>query len=1049
MAVSLASGNGLASAALTFAAGISGAIGLKRAKAAPAANELVEQAEKFAASLLKPAATPTSIEQSLRDAEARFLAFMDHSPFSAWMRDRSGQFVYCNERFAEHMGLQAHELMGTDQSASWFSREYVERSKRDDQRVLESGRSSENIEHVPLRDGSTRHWLVLKFPIQSHSGDAVVGAVALDLTGRYEAEEKLRDSEKRLRSIMQSAGEGIAVTDGEGKIISWNKAAETIFGRGADEAIGSALGEFLTPAGRREYAALLQGGTDEARPLLVQGLRKNGEEFPLEFSRSSWRSGAQTFYTKILRDVTERQRLAQEEQALLRASEAAALETSRLKSEFLAHMSHEIRTPINGVIGMSDLLVDTRLDQEQRSYADAIQRSAKGLLDIINDILDFSKIEAGKLEVEQIDFELARTFEDTEKMLLYLARGKGLELSLTIDADVPRELRGDPGRLRQVLGNLLSNAIKFTSKGGIQLRASREASAAGEAVRLRFEVTDTGIGIGPAALGRMFLPFSQADSSTSRQFGGTGLGLSICKRLVERMGGEIGVRSVEGRGSTFWFTMPFEASRAVHAVAGERDPRLSPSWDRSVRILVAEDNPINQTILLKLLEKNGLQAEAVGNGQEVLAALGERAYDLILMDCQMPGMDGYEATARIRALVEKSYCSIPIVAVTANAVKGDREKCLSLGMNDYVSKPVHPAELERVLRQWLKPSDPTAEGKAPPMEPKKPNAPAASSLVIELEMIEELRSLDDGEGEVLKQLIRERRSPQPQVERGQLRGAPRVGDLPEARAGQNSRSRGRSRASARAAACRIRQSERRAQGPLGVSPVLFPPILGPHVELVASSCPLDVAAKAEFEARGFTMPERLARAVSKRQEEFRAGRYCARKALEKRGCVLSLPLETLPDHSAAWPAGFVGSIAHSHDRAAAAVAKAAQVASVGIDMEPVLTEARAANVRRMILTAGDEGTVAALSGWSESERVTLVFSAKEAIYKCLRPLCGRYFGFEDASIDGVDEGAGIFRFHLHREIGGIFVAGWDGQGRFSREGGWIFAAMELAAPLGF
>ena len=814
------------------------------------------------------------MEESLRDAEARFLAFMDHSPFSAWMRDSSGQFIYSNERFAEFMGIQPHEIVGLEPNASWLTREYVEKSLRDDQRVLALGRSSENIEHVPLRDGSLRHWLVLKFPIKSQSGETFVGGVSLDLTGRYEADEKLRASEKRLRSVMQYASEGIAAADAEGRIISWNPAAEKIFGYSEEEMLGRPLTMLLIEGD--------QAGDDtEGRALILRGRRKSGEEFALEFSRSSWRSGTQTYVTAILRDVTERKkieeqlrlseahmritldaaldavpqivwtaqpdgvfsffnrkwfeyagvsfpqqseqgwlawvhpedlpktsavwrealrkgescemeyrlrrgtdgnyrwhigralpvrnasggvvvqwfgtstdihdhRMAQEEQSQLRAREAAALETSRLKSEFLAHMSHEIRTPINGVIGMTGLLLDTSLDKDQHLYADAIHRSAETLLDIINDILDFSKIEAGKLDIEQIDFELARAFDDTEKTLHYQARAKGLRLHFEMGAGAPVLLRGDPGRLKQVLGNLTANAIKFTAKGSVVVKACLDTAAesAGGAVWLRFEVTDTGIGISAQSRDRLFEPFSQADSSTSRRFGGTGLGLSICKRLVARMGGQIGVSSVEGQGSTFWFTLPFTVSGMSAVAIGNSRPGILPQLGRRARVLVAEDNLINQTIFLKQLEKMELRVDAVANGHEVLAALREVPYDLILMDCQMPEMDGYEATSRIRAEVAATYRSIPIVAVTANAIKGDREKCLALGMNDYIAKPVHADELGRILAKWLKPSEGGAS-----VSSNQSHATATTDPAIHLEIIEELRQLDDGKGDVLRQLI--------------------------------------------------------------------------------------------------------------------------------------------------------------------------------------------------------------------------------------------------------------------------------------------------------
>ena len=513
-------------------------------------------------------------------------------------------------------------------------------------------------------------------------------------------EDDLAQATSQLRVTLESTGNGIMVIDWQGRIASMNRLFSTMW----------QLPEALLL--RRDDAAILDcisaqvEGSEACRSRLREIVddQQSDDLFTLKDGRVfECRSLPQYLDERIIgrvfgfNDITPRIRI---EQDLIAAREKAE-SANQAKAAFLAMMSHEIRTPMNGVMGMTTLLLDTALDSTQRRYLGIIRSSSEALLTIINDILDFSKIEAQKLSLETIAFNLQTLLEEIADLNGLRAAEVGLEFSWRLDEDVPLWLRGDPGRIRQILTNLIGNSLKFTAAGTIALRVSRGPERKGRVV-LHIEVEDTGIGISSDKLEKIFAPFEQADSSTTRKYGGTGLGLPITRQLVELMDGQIQVSSQEDRGTTFSLDITLDEQSAVESAAAAAGPERAPPGPAAAKsaapLLVAEDNPVNMMVMQGVLAKLGYQnIDRATDGQDALDAAMSGTHDLILMDCQMPKMDGYEVTQRLRS----GGVRTPIIAMTAHVGAGDREKCLAAGMDDYLSKPLMIDKLALMLKQWL------------------------------------------------------------------------------------------------------------------------------------------------------------------------------------------------------------------------------------------------------------------------------------------------------------------------------------------------------------
>jgi PAS domain S-box-containing protein len=791
-----------------------------------------------------------AVIQAQRDFALRVMSTMGQG---LAVTDAEGRFEYVNQALADILGGTPDELVG--QSAFDVAVEGDREILRRIHRRTQAGHTCEDEVRLKRSGGDVAYTLVTAVPRLFEGKPDGRIAVYTDLTERRQMEEALRESERRYRQIIEGTSDVVYTTDAEGRFVYMNAPATRLTGYSEDELLGMEYLNLVAPKWKRRvqayYLRQIRGQVRETTfelPIIL----KSGEERWIEQSVTVLVDGDKVIgFQGIVRDVTERKQM----EAALAQARDEALEASRLKSEFLANMSHEIRTPLNAVIGMTGLLLDTRLDAEQRDYVETVRNSGDALLSLINDILDFSKIEAGKMELEDQPFEVRTAVEEALDVLAPKAADKSLELAYLIEETVPTMVVGDVTRVRQVLVNLLGNAVKFTKEGEVTVIATGKQLAQPGRYEVHFEVKDTGIGISEEAQARLFQSFSQVDASTTRKYGGTGLGLAISKRLVEMMGGRIWVESEVDTGSVFHFTIQAAAAPSTGRVSKlESLPKLRgkrilivddnetnryifsrqmdswgmrpiavesgvaalalikqgevydaaildmqmPDMDGSelaaeirqhvgatalpllmvsslgrrqedveglelvayltkpvkssrlfdvlvdifaghsarkpsqvmhfkyddemavrhpLRILLAEDNLVNQKVALRMLERMGYRADVAANGLEVIEALERQRYDVVLMDVQMPEMDGLEATRHIRR-DRPSHDQPYIIALTAHALSGDRERLIEQGMDAYISKPVRAEQLVKALEMAVPPSSRDPEVGAESLQPE-------------------------------------------------------------------------------------------------------------------------------------------------------------------------------------------------------------------------------------------------------------------------------------------------------------------------------------------
>ena len=641
-------------------------------------------------------------ETALQESEANYRSLYANAPAIIYTVDTANRIVTVTNQALELFGYTREEVIGrkSDEFMSRAARRALPLHLRPE--LLESGGVVDVPGQIHTKSGDVRDVLLSAIAQRDAAGEITRTIVLVtDVTERKRLEAALRESEARAREIAENASDVIGRFDANGRCTFASPSYSRVFGYDASEILGREVTSAVIPEDVELVQKTFEGMMTHKRPTLItiRGRHKDGRPLWLEANSSvicDRTTGAVLEVVSIVRDVTERHL------ANLRVEEAKreAEQANRAKSDFLATMSHELRTPMNGVLGFASILLETDLTPEQRLLLARVQNSGEALLAIIDDILDLSKIEAGALALEEIPFSLREIAGNAVHVVESNAQAKALTLSTEIGDDVPDGVLGDPTRLRQVLLNLLSNAVKFTETGGVSLRIVRPAGADRDV--LRFDVCDTGMGIAAEDQKLLFQPFSQIDNTMTRRFGGTGLGLAISHRLVKAMpGGDIGVESAPGQGSRFWFTASLPEAAVDASAFADRNAALPL---RPRRILVAEDHLDNQCVIEAILSQTGHAVTVVGDGAAALAAMRAAAFDLVLLDVRMPGMNGLDTARAIRELPGRNG-RIPIIALSAGAMKSEIDACLAAGMDGHLAKPIQKSTLLQTIDLWSHVSD--------------------------------------------------------------------------------------------------------------------------------------------------------------------------------------------------------------------------------------------------------------------------------------------------------------------------------------------------------